>query len=344
MKLSELAVKIGSRLENCTEDVDISAVSPIEEAGPGEIAYVSSLRELVAARSSKAAAVICPNGVPPVSMPMLRGEDPYLLFARVLEVFHCPFQYETTIHPTAVIHPLARIGPNASIGPYVVIDQDVEIGCDATLLPHVVIYRGARIGNNFLAHAHAVVREYCRLGDNVVLQNGAVIGSDGFGFVKEQTEGQITCKKVMHPGAAVLDDDVEVQANACVNRSDNGETRIKRGVKIGDLVHIGHKSTVEENTMVLPQVGLAGRTQIGRNVTLLGQSGVAGYCEVGDGAVVMAKSGVINNIPAGKEVSGFPAIDHRSFLRSFATFKRLPTYTRNLRKGACVAPKGSSGG
>jgi UDP-3-O-[3-hydroxymyristoyl] glucosamine N-acyltransferase len=274
---------------------------------------------------------------------MLRGDNPYLLFARILELFHAPLQYEVGIHPTAVLHPSARIGPNASIGAYVVIDRDVEIGSDAVLLPHVVIYRGARIGRNFLAHAHAVVREYCRLGDNVVLQNGAVIGSDGFGFVEETEDNRTIWKKVLHPGPAVLGDSVEVQANACVNRSDNGETRVGRGVKIGDLAHLGHKSSVEQNTVVLPHVALAGRTIIGANVKLLGQSAVAGYCRVADGAVVMAKSGVINDVGPGNAVSGMPAIDHKAYLRSFAVFKRLPEFTRSLRATSFAASNSTAG-
>ena len=331
MKISELASRIGASLENCTEDIQINGVAPIEDAAVGQVTYASCPSEFVAARSTRASAVIFPYGLPPITVPMLRGDNPYLLFARVLELFCEPLQYEKVIHPSAVVHPSARIGPNASIGAYVVIDQGVEIGPNAVLLPHVVIYRGARIGKNFFAHAHAVVREYCRLGDDVILQNGAVIGSDGFGFVREP-DAQIKWKKVLHPGPAVLDDRVEVQANACVNRCDNGETRIGREVKIGDLVHVGHKSNVEQNTVVLPHVALGGRARIGKNVTILAQSGVAGYCKVADDAIVMARSGVINDVAAGKAVSGFPAIDHRAFLRSFAIFKRLPDLTRALRR------------
>ncbi len=236
-----------------------------------------------------------------------------------------------------MIHRSVKIGPKASIGPYVVIDRDVQVGADAVLLSHVVIYRGARIGRNFFAHAHAVVREYCQLGDNVVLQNGAVIGTDGFGFVKETTKNRTSWKKVLHTGSVILEDDVEVQSNSCINRSDDGDTHIGSGVKIGDLVHVAHKATVADSSLLLPQVALAGRTIVGKNVIISGQAGVAGNCEIGDDVVVMSQSGVIGSIRPGSVVSGFPAISHKDFLRSFAVFRRLPQLTRAIRAKRFVA-------
>ena len=174
---------------------------------------------------------------PVLPMPTLRTKNPYLAFARALELFYQPPPYAEGVHPTAVVHPTARIGPNASIGPYVVVYEDVEIGEGATLLAHVVIYPGARIGKNLFAHAHAMVREHCRVGDNVTLQNGAVIGADGFGFAQD---GEKRWKKIVQSGPAILGDDVEVQANACVDRASVGETRVGRGTKIDNLVQRGH--------------------------------------------------------------------------------------------------------
>jgi UDP-3-O-[3-hydroxymyristoyl] glucosamine N-acyltransferase len=334
MKLSELAAKVGAQLENYTTDVEIRGLAPVEEAEGGQIAYVGSPAEWRAAKHSGASALITVGGLTGSAVPRLCGEDPYLLFARVVEIFHTPLRYEKGIHSTAVIHDSAGIGANASIGAYVVIDRDVTIGADAVLLPHVVIYRGARIGNNFFAHAHAVVREYCQLGDNVVLQNGAVIGTDGFGFVKEAGGDGVTWKKVLHTGSVILGDDVEVQSNACINRSDDGDTHIGSGVKIGDLVHVAHKASVAACSLVLPQAALAGRTRVGKNVIIAGQAGVAGNCEIADDAVVMSQSGVIGHIGAGKVVSGFPAICHKDFLRSFAVFQRLPELTQGLRRAS----------
>jgi len=227
-----------------------------------------------------------------------------------------------------VVHDTARIGPRAHLGAYVVVDEDVEIGEDCVLLPHVVIYRGARIGNNFFAHAHAVVREYCCLGDNVVLQNGAVVGGDGFGFAKDN---QGVWHKIVQSGPAVLEDDVELQANACVDRASVGETRVKRGAKIDNLVQVGHGSTVGENSLLCAQVGLAGSTEVGKNVILAGQVGIAGHCHIGDGVVATAQSGIPNDVEDGKMVSGYPAMDNKQWLRCVAALKRLPEIMKAVR-------------
>lgn len=332
MELSILAAKVGGHLENYSEHVEIEGVAPVEEAKGGQIAYIGNSAEREAAKHSAASALITPPGQNGTTAPRLCGTDPYLLFARVLEIFHKPPRYQRGIHPTAVIHESAKIGVNASIAAYVVIDQDVEIGDNAVLLPHVVIYRGARIGNNFFAHAHAIVRENCHLGDDIVLQNGALIGTDGFGFVKETSNDRSMWKKVLHTGSVILGDGVEVQSNSCINRSDDGDTRIGSHVKIGDLVHVAHKATVAAGSVLLAQAAVAGRARVGKNVVISGQAGVAGNCEIDDDAVVLSQSGVIGRIGSGKVVSGYPAIDHQEFLRSFAIFRRLPQLARGLRR------------
>jgi UDP-3-O-[3-hydroxymyristoyl] glucosamine N-acyltransferase len=226
-----------------------------------------------------------------------------------------------------VIAPGARIGKAAHIAAYVVIDEDVEIGDAAVLLPHVVIYRGARIGQNFFAHAHAVVRENCVLGDNVLLQNGAIVGCDGFGFARDGERWE----KIIQSGPTVLENDVEVQANSCVDRASVGETRIGRGVKIDNLVQVGHGSAVAEHTLLCSQVGLAGSTKVGKNVILAGQVGVAGHCNIGDGVVVTAQAGTHGDIPAGAIVSGSPAFDHKEWLRAVGIFNRLPELAKAVR-------------
>jgi UDP-3-O-[3-hydroxymyristoyl] glucosamine N-acyltransferase len=337
MKLSELAAKVRGHLENCSADIEIRGVAPVEEAASGDISHVGNAAEREAAKRTRASALITAPGMTDSSLPRLCGLDPYLLFARVVKVFHTPVEYEKGIHPTAVIHDSAKIGANASIAAYVVIDRDVEIGRNAVLLPHVVIYRGARIGRNFFAHAHAVVREFCRLGDNVVLQNGAMIGTDGFGFVKETNGDRTGWEKVLHAGSVILGDDVEVQSNSCINRSDDGNTRIGSGAKIGDLVHVAHKANVANGCLLLAQVAVAGRAKLGEDVILSGQAGVAGNCEIGEGAVVMSQGGVIGRIAAGQIVSGFPAIEHKDYLRSFALFRRLPQLARGLRGASRVS-------
>jgi UDP-3-O-[3-hydroxymyristoyl] glucosamine N-acyltransferase len=260
---------------------------------------------------------------------MLRSKNPYLDFARALEIFYQPPKYAPGIHPTAVVHSSAKIGTNAHIGPYVVISEDVVIGDNAVLLAHVVIYRGVKIGNSFLAHSHAIVREFCRIGDNVVLQNGVVVGGDGFGFA---TDNKGHWHKIVQSGPTVIEDDVEIQANACIDRASVGETRIARGTKIDNLVQVGHGSSVGEDTLLCAQVGLAGSTDVGNKVILAGQVGVAGHCTIGDGAIATAQSGIPNDVPAGAVVSGYPAIDNKLWLRCVAVFNRLPEIAKLLRK------------
>ena len=328
MKLGEIAATLGARLENGSPDTEITGVAGIEEAGAGQITFVANPRYAGAARTTKAAAVIVAEDFPAANTALLRSRNPYLDFARAIELFYRPPKYAVGVHSTAVVHPSAKIGKNASIGPYVVVDEDVQIGKNCVLLAHAVIYRGARIGNNFLAHAHAVVRENCRLGDNVTLQNGVVIGGDGFGFAKDN-EGR--WRKIVQSGPAVLEDDVEVQANACVDRASIGETRVGKGTRIDNLVQVGHGSRVGNNTLLCAQVGLAGSTEVGDNVILAGQVGVAGHCKIGDGVIATAQSGIPNDVAAGKVVSGYPAIDNRLWLRCVAVFNRLPELLKIVR-------------
>jgi UDP-3-O-[3-hydroxymyristoyl] glucosamine N-acyltransferase len=326
MKLSKLAELLGARLEG--EDAEITGVGGVEEAGPGQITFVANPKYAAAVKRTRAAAVIVSEEFPALERPTLRCGNPYLAFARAIESFYQPPHYPAGVHASAVIHKSARIGKNASIGPYVVIDEDVVMGDNCVLLAHVVIYRGARIGDHFFAHAHAVVREHCRLGDHVTLQNGAVVGADGFGFAKDESG---TWHKIVQSGPAVLEDKVEVQANACVDRASVGETRVAQGAKIDNLVQVGHGSKVGENTLLCAQVGLAGSTQVGRDVILAGQVGVAGHCTVGDGVIATAQSGIPNDVAAGSVVSGYPAIDNRQWLRCAALFQRLPELARTLR-------------
>lgn len=331
MKLAEIASALEARLENGSPDTEITGLNGIEEAGPGELTFVSNPKYGAAARSTKASAVIVAEDFPAIPTAMLRAKDPYLTFARALELFHQPLRYAPGVHPTAVVHASAKIGRRVHLGPYVVVDEDVEIGDDAVLHAHVVIYRGVKIGSKFFAHANVVVRENCRIGNNVLLQNGVVIGSDGFGFAKT-TEAH--WYKIAQPAPVVIEDDVEIQANSCIDRASVGETRIRRGVKIDNLVQVGHGSHVGEDALLCSQVGLAGSTEIGNRVILTGQVGVVGHCKVGDDAIVTPQSGVANDIPAGALVSGAPAVDHKLWLKYSALLSKLPEMARALRTKA----------
>jgi UDP-3-O-[3-hydroxymyristoyl] glucosamine N-acyltransferase len=328
MKLSAIASALDLPLENGSPDTEITGLNGIEQAGPGELTFVSNPKYAAAARSTKASAVIVGEDFPAIPAAMLRAKDAYLTFARALELFHPPVRYAPGVHGTAVVAASAHVGANAHIGPYVVIGEDVEIGESAVLLAHVVIYRGVKIGHNFLAHAHSVVRENCRIGNNVLLQNGVVIGGDGFGFAKT-AEGH--WYKIPQPGPVILDDDVEVQANSCIDRASVGETRIGRGVKIDNLVQVGHGSKVGDDALLCSQVGLAGSTEIGNRVILTGQVGVVGHCKVGDNTIVTPQSGVAHDIPADVLVSGAPAVDHKLWLKYSAILPRLPEIARAVR-------------
>jgi len=330
MQLSELARVLQAELRG-DPDLEITGVAGIEDAGPGQVTFVANPKYAALARTSRAAAILVAPDFPEVPTATLRSNNPYLAFARAVEVFYQSPPWPQGIHPTAVIHASAKIGPSAHIGPYAVIGENVVIGDDAVILAHVVIYPGVRIGHRFFAHAHAVVREHCRLGDDVVLQNGAVVGSDGFGFAKD--EGG-RWHKIPQSGPALLGDRVEVQTNSCIDRASVGATRIGDGVKVDNLVQVGHGSSVDDNTLLCAQVGLAGSTHVGKNVILAGQVGVAGHCHIGDGVVAIAQAGLHGDIPPGSTLAGSPAFDHKQWLRATALFSRLPELVKQLQRRA----------
>jgi len=361
MKLAEIAAAIHARLDNASPDTEITGVAGIEHAQPGELTFLSNPKYAAAAKTTRASAVIVEENFPAISTGMLRIKNPYFAWAKAVALFYQPPRYAPGIHPTAVVDRTAKLGKNAHLGPYVVIDQDVTIGDNAVLLAHVVIYRGARIGHNFFAHTHATVREFCQLGNNVVLQNGAIVGADGFGFAKDDGNnchpersgaseaqpcavegplapgtdpGPLRWHKIVQSGIVVIEDDVEIQALSCIDRAAVGQTRIARGAKIDNLVQVGHASTIGENTLLCAQVGLAGSTEVGNNVILAGQVGVAGHCKIGDGAIATAQSGIPNDVEAGKTVSGYPAIDNKLWLRCCAVFNKLPELAKAVRKSS----------
>jgi UDP-3-O-[3-hydroxymyristoyl] glucosamine N-acyltransferase len=338
MKLSQIAAALEVRIENGSPEMEITGLNGIEQAGPGEMSFISNPKYAGAARVTRASVVIVGEDFPAIPAAMLRAKDPYLTFARALELFHKPFRYAPGVHVSAVVHPSAKIGPGAHVGAYVVIDENVEIGANAVLLAHVVIYREVKIGDNFFAHAHSVVREGCRLGNNVLLQNGVVIGGDGFGFAKT-AEGR--WHKIPQPAAVVIGDDVEVQSNSCIDRASVGETRIGRGVKVDNLVQIGHGSQVGEDALICAQVGMAGSSEIGARAILTGQVGVVGHCKVGEDAIVTPQSGVAHDIPAKALVSGAPAVDHKLWLKYSAILPKLPELVRAVRAGMREKKQGS---
>jgi UDP-3-O-[3-hydroxymyristoyl] glucosamine N-acyltransferase len=326
MKLGELATRLGAELRGDAE-LEVTGVKGIEEAGPTEITFVANPRYAGLARKTRAAAVVVEPEFQELAAATLRVKNPYLAFSRALGLFYQPPAYSPGIHPTAVIDPTAEIGEGAHIGAYVVVGPHVRIGPHATLLPHVVVYSGVRAGSYLVAHAHAVVREDCVLGDHVTLENGAIVGADGFGFAKNEAGHW---EKIPQSGPVRLGDRVDVQANACIDRATVGTTEIGAGTKVDNLVQVGHGSRVGENTLLCAQTGLAGSSVVGNNVILAGQTGIAGHCAVGDGVILTAQSAVSHDVPPGKTISGSPGFDNRVWLRAVAVFQRLPELLKRL--------------
>jgi UDP-3-O-[3-hydroxymyristoyl] glucosamine N-acyltransferase len=334
MKLSDVAEKLSCRLEG-DPSAEITGIGGMDHAVPGQITFLANRRYFPLLHTTRATAIFIEDGIrierAPGLAPLaaLRSSNPYLAFARAIELFYQPPAYAPGIHPTAVIANSAKIGAGAHIGPYCFVDEDVIVGDRAVLHSFVSIYRGAKIGDHFFAHAHAVVREHCRIGNRVILQNGVIIGGDGLGFAKLKDGSWY---KMHQSGPAVLEDDVEIQANACVDRATVGETRIGHGTKVDDLVLIGHASQVGANAMLCGQTGLAGSTRVGDGCILAGQVGTAGHLTIGNGAVITAKSGVPNDIPAAALYSGYPAVENRQWLKMHAALNRLPDLQRKVRE------------
>lgn len=326
MRLGELAGRLGAELVGDGE-LEVTGVKGIEEAGPREVTFVANPRYAGLARTTRAGAVLVEPEFPPIPAATLRIRNPYYAFSRALGYFYQPPSYPPGVHPTAVIDPSAEIGEGAHIGAYVVIGPGCHLGPDATLLPHVVLYPGVRAGSKLFAHAHAVVREGTILGDHVTLENGAIIGGDGFGFAKND-RGE--WEKIPQSGPVRIGSRVDVQANACIDRATVGATEIGDGTKVDNLVQVGHGSKVGANTLLCAQAGLAGSSVVGANAILAGQTGVAGHCSLGDGVILTAQSGVSHDVPAGRMISGSPAFDNRTWLRAVTIFQRLPEMLRRL--------------
>jgi UDP-3-O-[3-hydroxymyristoyl] glucosamine N-acyltransferase len=327
MKLGQIAERLECSIEG-DANLEISGVAAIEEAKKGELTFLADRKYRAALEKSAASAVIVAKETAPAHMAALRTAHPRLDFARAIEIFHPAPHFPEGIHPTAVVANSAKIGAAAHIGPHCFVDENVEIGRNAVLHSFVAIYRNTRIGDDFFAHSHACVREGSRIGNRVLLQNGVVVGSDGFGFEK-QADGR--WYKIRQAGIVVIEDDVEIQAHSAIDRATIGETRIGRGTKIDNLVQVGHSCKIGEDTLLCGQVGLSGTTRIGKRCILAGQVGAAGHLTIGEGATITAQSGVPNDVPAGAIFSGYPAMDNLAWRKSVAVFNRLPELQKEVR-------------
>jgi UDP-3-O-[3-hydroxymyristoyl] glucosamine N-acyltransferase len=328
MTLREIADALGCRLVG-NGDLQIVGVAGMEHAGPGHLTFLANPKYGPKVKHTKASAILVAAPLHELDIACLVSENPYLDFARALALFYQPPRPAPGIHPMASIAPTATVGEGASIGPFAVVGERVRIGRNAVIHPHAVIYEGAEIGDDFLAHSHATVREFCRIGNRVTLQNGVVIGGDGFGFAKRADGTQF---KIVQSGVTILEDDVEVQTLTSVDRATVGETRIKRGAKIDSLVQIGHACTVGEDNIICAQTGLAGSTVLERNVVLAGQVGSSGHLTVHENATVYAQSGIGGDVAPGGRISGSPAFAAGEWLRAATAFQKLPEILRTVRE------------
>jgi UDP-3-O-[3-hydroxymyristoyl] glucosamine N-acyltransferase len=325
--LRELAGRLGCTLRG-DGDLDILRVSGIDEAGPGDLTFVANPRYAARLATTRASAVIVSPELE-TSLPALVSSNPYLAFSRAVALLHPEPQPEPGVHPSAQVDPSAALGEGVHVGPLAVLAAGVRIGARSVIHPHVVLYPDVTVGEDCVLHSGVQVRERCRLGNRVVVQNGAVIGGDGFGFAKDE---QGRYHKISQVGIVVVEDDVEIGALTAIDRAALKETRIGRGTKIDNLVQVGHSVTIGEDAVLAGQVGIAGSTQIGNKVTLAGQVGVAGHLTVGDGAIATAQTGIPSSVEPGTLVSGYPAIENRAWLKASAVFPRLPELQKRLRE------------
>lgn len=326
MQLAELAERLECRLEG-DGTLEIHSLSGMERAGPGQLTFLANPKYVHKVKDTRASAILVRDPIPGIAC--LISTNPYLDFARALALYYQPPRPAPGISPLASIAPSARIGANPSIGAFVSIGDDVTLGDNAVIHPHVAIYQGVAIGDDFLAHSHVSVREFCRLGHRVTLQNGVVIGGDGFGFAKDERGRH---RKIVQSGVVVIEDDVEIQSLTSVDRATMGETRVRRGARIDSLVQIGHACEVGEDNIICGQVGLAGSTILKKNVLLAGQVGVSGHLTIHDNAIVYAQSGIGHDVPANTVVSGSPAFGVKEWLRSATAFQKLGDLVRQVRQ------------
>lgn len=330
MKLSELAEKTFSTIEIGNPDMEIFAAAGLDLAQIGEVTFLANPKYTPQIKETNASAIFLNNNVSIErdDIAVLRAKDAYVAYTRALRLFHPEPEIVPTIHPTAVIHKTANVAKNVEIMANVVVGKDCEIAENVRIYPNATIYDGVKIGKGSVIHSGVSIRENCEIGENCIIHNNTTIGSDGFGYAKDEDKHWL---KIPQVGRVVLEDNVEIGANSAIDCASVGETRIKNGVKIDNLVQIGHSCTVEEDTLICSQTGLAGSSVIGKRVILAGQVGIAGHLKVGDDVVITAKSATSHDVEPGKIISGVPAFDNRDWLRSTAAYRRLGDMAKTIR-------------
>jgi UDP-3-O-[3-hydroxymyristoyl] glucosamine N-acyltransferase len=326
MKLGDLAAQLGCQLDG-DGDLEIARVASIESAGPGDVTFLANSKYAAQLASTRASAVIVGLDVEAGPRAVLRTANPYLAFARAVAVLNPAERPPAGIHPTAIVAADAVVEDGVSIGPFVVIDRGARIGARTVIRAHTVIGAAAVIGADSVLHARVSIRERVQIGARAVIQDGAVIGSDGFGFA-HRDDG--THEKIPQVATVVIEDDVEIGANTTIDRPAVGETRVKAGTKIDNLVQIAHGVVVGTNALLAAQVGIAGSTVIGDSVMLGGQVGVTGHVTVGDRVRASAKTGVTGNVPADTFITGYPHMENLEWRKAYAVVRRLPELRKQL--------------
>jgi UDP-3-O-[3-hydroxymyristoyl] glucosamine N-acyltransferase len=326
--LEELARIVGGEIIG-PSGIVIDGVAGIKEAEEGQITFLANPRYESYLSETNASAVIANrDGDSPRTI--LKVDNPYLAFLKVVTLFdRSPMErYERSVHPTAVVDESAVIGEEVAIGAYAVIGKNVVLGDRSTILAHACICENVTIGKDCLIYPHVTIRERSEIGNEVIIHAGAVIGSDGFGYAKDGN----THHKIPQIGIVRLEDNVEIGANATIDRATTGVTLVRRGSKIDNLVQLAHNVVVGEDSVLAAQVGISGSTEIGRNVVLGGQAGLVGHITIGDGSMVGAQGGVTKSIPPETRVSGYPAREHTLARKIYAATKRLPDVLKDFRK------------
>lgn len=326
MKLGDLAVHLGCQLEGDGE-IDVARGATIEEAGPGDLTFLANSKYASQLSSSRASAIIATPDVNGARCALLRTKNPYLAFARAMRLLNPETRPAPGIHPLAVVASDAIIEDGVSIGPFAVIESGARIGARSVIHAHTVVGAGATLGPDCLLHVRVSIRERVEIGARCVIQDGAVVGSDGFGFAHRE-DG--THERIPQVATVVIEDDVEIGANTTIDRPAVGETRVKAGTKIDNLVQIAHGVVVGRNALLAAQVGIAGSTIVGDNVMLGGQVGVTGHVKVGDRVKASAKTGVTGNVPADTFITGYPHMDNLDWRKAYAVVRRLPELRRQL--------------
>lgn len=323
MRLGDLAEQIMGRVAGDAEIIIYSA-APFEFADTGSIAVAATPKYLKALNECRASAVVVPEGFEgETKHNLIYAESPMAAFADAVRLLTPPKKYYEGVHPTATVDESARLGENVSVGPHVTIGAKATIGANAKIMAGVFIGESVNIGDDVLLHPNVAVLDHCRLGDRVIINAGAVIGSDGFGFAPDK---QGVFHKIMHLGIVRIGSDVEVGANCTIDRATFGATTIADGVKLDNMVHVAHNVEIGENTVIAAQTGIAGSTKIGRNVMFGGQVGIAGHLNIADRVMIGAAASVGQSIEEEGFVgmSGVNVMPHRQWLRYQRIARQLP--------------------